>query len=309
MPPELFAVEAVRRARWVELNVQGLQELLEPVAARMSEAMSQAQLGELGTGAGDQGPMLAGMLQQMAPLLLGVQVGLVLGDLAQRLLSQFDLAVPRSSGGLLFVVSNIARFERDWSLDQKELRTYVAVHEVAHGFGLGRPWVRGHVRDLVQDLVAHADVDVSALTQQVENLDPTDAEALSRAYDNLGNVFATASTPEQHLRVARLRAFMALVESFADHVTERVARSLLPSHARIEEALTRHREGRHSDRALERLLGLDMTEEHYALGRAFCERVVEQTSEATLSRVWGAPESLPSMPELEEPTLWLSRMA
>jgi len=109
--------------------------------------------------------------------------------------------------------------------------------------------------------------------------------------------------------VARLRAFMALVESFADHVTERVARSLMPSHARIEEALTRHREGRHSDRALESLLGLDMTEEHYALGRAFCERVVEQTSEATLSRVWGAPESLPSMPELEEPTLWLSRMA
>jgi uncharacterized protein (DUF2342 family) len=60
---------------------------------------------------------------------------------------------------------------------------------------------------------------------------------------------------------------------------------------------------------MERLMGLEMTEEHYALGRAFCERVVEQTSEATLSRVWGAPESLPAMPELEEPTLWLSRMA
>jgi len=60
---------------------------------------------------------------------------------------------------------------------------------------------------------------------------------------------------------------------------------------------------------MERLMGLEMTEQHYALGRAFCERVVEQTSEATLSRVWGSPESLPSMPELEEPTLWLSRMA
>ena len=35
--------------------------------------------------------------------------------------------------------------------------------------------------------------------------------------------------------------------------------------------------------------------------------VMEATDEATLSRMWGSPESLPSMPELEEPTLWLSR--
>src|SRR5262245_57215039 len=73
-PPELFGVEAVRRARWVEANVQGLQDLLEPVAARMSEVMAQRQLAELGDPAeagGDQGAMLAGMLQQMAPLLLG----------------------------------------------------------------------------------------------------------------------------------------------------------------------------------------------------------------------------------------------
>jgi uncharacterized protein (DUF2342 family) len=84
---------------------------------------------------------------------------------------------------------------------------------------------------------------------------------------------------------------------------------LLPSFARIEEAMVRHREGRHTDEALERLLGLEMKREQYEVGLGFCGRVVEATGEATLARMWDSPESLPSMPELEEPSLWLARTA
>jgi uncharacterized protein (DUF2342 family) len=51
-----------------------------------------------------------------------------------------------------------------------------------------------------------------------------------------------------------------------------------------------------------------MKREQYAKGRSFCETVVEQTDEATLSRMWRSPDALPSLPELEEPRLWLSRI-
>ncbi|MGH2554750.1 MAG: zinc-dependent metalloprotease, partial [Actinomycetota bacterium] len=61
--------------------------------------------------------------------------------------------------------------------------------------------------------------------------------------------------------------------------------------------------------ALERLLGLEMKRDQYRLGREFCAKVAELTDDATLARVWESPEALPSMPELEEPTLWLARMA
>ena len=37
--------------------------------------------------------------------------------------------------------------------------------------------------------------------------------------------------------------------------------------------------------------------------------VAELTDETTLARMWESPEALPSMPEFEEPTLWLARMA
>jgi uncharacterized protein (DUF2342 family) len=84
---------------------------------------------------------------------------------------------------------------------------------------------------------------------------------------------------------------------------------MLSAYGLIDEALRRHREGGAGDQALERLLGLEMKMEQYRLGREFCMRVSEQTDEGTLARMWESAESLPSMPELEEPTLWLSRIA
>jgi uncharacterized protein (DUF2342 family) len=84
---------------------------------------------------------------------------------------------------------------------------------------------------------------------------------------------------------------------------------MLGSFGRIQEAVRRHREGRYGDRAFERLIGLETPPDVYGLGREFCDAVAEQTSEAMLAGMWSSAEALPSMPELEEPTLWLSRTA
>jgi uncharacterized protein (DUF2342 family) len=59
---------------------------------------------------------------------------------------------------------------------------------------------------------------------------------------------------------------------------------------------------------LERLLGIELKVDQYDAARAFCRRVSELTDEPTLAKMWESAESLPSMPELGEPTLWLSRM-
>jgi uncharacterized protein (DUF2342 family) len=102
---------------------------------------------------------------------------------------------------------------------------------------------------------------------------------------------------------------MAAAEGYGDHVMEALGQRMLATYARIEEALRRYREDRHGDQALERLLGLEMKREQYQLGGRFCAKVVELTDEATLARMWESAEALPSMPELEEPSLWLARMA
>ncbi|HEX8099004.1 MAG TPA: zinc-dependent metalloprotease [Actinomycetota bacterium] len=311
MPPpsDVTEVKAVGGGPWVEANIRGLQELLDPIGAKMATALGEAG-GELPPASGLAGGDFMGLLmQRVVPLLLGVQVGAVLGYLAQRVLGQFDLAVPRSGGALYFVIPNIAQFEREWSLPSMDFRAWIGLHEVTHRFEFARPWVREHFISLVRDLVEHAELDLSGLEQRLEGLDLSNPEALSDAFDGVGNMFGQTTSAEQRLRINRVQAFMAAAEGYGEHVTERVGKEMLSAYGLIDEALRRHREGGAGDQALERLLGLEMKMEQYRLGREFCMRVSEQTDEGTLARMWESAESLPSMPELEEPTLWLSRIA
>ncbi len=307
-PLDVTEVHAVGRGQWVEANVHGLRDLLDPIGQKLASTMSGAG-GDVPSPAVGGEDFMEVMMQRVAPLLLGVQVGAVLGFLGQRVLGQFDLAVPRPGGALYFVIPNIAGFERDWSLPAVDFRAWIALHEVTHRFEFARPWVREHFLDLVKDLVEHAELDLAGLEQQLEGLDLSNPEALTEAFEGVGNMFGQAVSSEQRLRIARVQAFMAAAEGYGEHVTERVGREMLTSFGRIEEAVRRHREGGPGDQALERLLGLEMKLEQYRLGREFCARVSELTDETTLARMWESPAALPSMPEFEEPTLWLARMA
>ena len=310
MPPptDVTDVHAVVRGQWVEANIRGLRDLLDPIGAKLSSTMSESG-GLVASPAAGGGDFMELVMQRVVPLLLGVQVGAVLGFLGQRVLGQFDLAVPRAGGALYFVIPNIAGFEHDWSLPSVDFRAWIAVHEVTHRFEFARPWVRAHFLALVKDLIENAELDLAGLEQRLEGLDLSNPEALSEAFDGIGNMFGQAMSSEQRLRVARVQAFMAAAEGYGEHVTERVGRDMLSSFGRIEEAVRRHREGGPGDQALERLLGLEMKMEQYRLGREFCARVAELTDEATLATMWQSADALPSMPELEEPTLWLARMA
>jgi len=310
-PTDVAEVGAVRRAQWVEANVSALPPLLDPVAVKLAEAMQDLHGGTDPMPAGMEGSaeLLQMVMGRMVPLLFGAQVGSALGYLGQRVLGQYDLALPRPTGSVLFVVPNIARFEREWSLEPREFRAWVALHEVTHRFEFAQPWVRVHFVRLVTDLVEHAEVDLSSLERRLEGMDISNPEALADLTEGMGNLFGEASDGEQRLRIARVQAFMAAAEGYGDHVMEGLGRKMLTSVSQIEEALRRFREGRPADRALEQLLGLEMKIEQYRQGKEFCARVSELTDEATLARMWGSPDSLPSMPELEEPTLWLARMA
>ena len=109
---------------------------------------------------------MAQLLGQLSPLLLGAQVGSVLGTLAQQVLGQYDIAVPRpeGSGALLFVVPNVAAFERDWSLDPTDFRTWIAIHEVTHRFEFARPWALPRFRELVDDFLSTLQLDVEGFS-------------------------------------------------------------------------------------------------------------------------------------------------
>ena len=308
-PAEVTRVEAVRRAAWVEANVRGLKALFEPAAEKLSQALTQSRREQA---PGPEAPLgLEMLMDRMSPLLMGMQVGVVLGTVAQKVLGQYELPIPRSeSPALLFVVPNIADLEREWSLPQVEFRAWIALHETTHAFELGRPWARDHFFGLIRELVEAMDLDLSGLEERLAGLDLSDPERLSEAIGDPVELLGQSLGEEQRLLLARLQAFMAAAEGYADHVMQQVGRKMLPAFDRIDEAMRRRREERsQEERMVERMLGIDLKREQYRLGGAFCTRVVELTDEQTLALMWTGAEALPSMPELEEPRLWLARMA
>jgi putative hydrolase len=307
-PPEVTSVRPIRRSEWVEANVRGLRGLFEPGAERLARALAEARRAE-GEEPENAPQLMEAVMDRMAPLLAGAQVGMVLGHLAQRVLGQYELPLPRADQpALLFVVPNIGAFERDWSLPPDQFRAWVALHETTHAFDLGRPWVREHFLGLVREMAGSMEFDLTGLQERLEGLDLSDPSKLTEVLG--GDMLTGALTDEQRLLLRRVQAFMAAAEGHASHVMDQLGARILPEYARIEEAMKRrHEERSQEEQAVERLLGIDMKLEQYRLGRAFCDRVAEQTDERTLSRMWDSAEALPSMPELEEPTLWLSRMA
>ena len=308
-PADVGDVKILRRSEWVEASTNGLRGLFEPGAERLNAALGEAQREQLPESAAGGAQMFDALLGRMAPLLTGAQVGMVLGALAQRVLAQYDVPLPRvGRPGVLFVLPNIVSFERDWSLPRDQVRAWVALHETTHAFQLGRPWVHDHVVGLLREVAGAMEFDVAGLQERLEGLDLSDPQ---RMQDALGGELLTGSlSDEQRLLIRRVQAFLAATEGHAEHVVASLGRRLLPELPRIEEALRRRdEEAAAEERAAERLLGIDAGPDQRRLGREFCETVVELTDERTLARMWDGPEALPSMPELEEPRLWLARTA
>jgi uncharacterized protein (DUF2342 family) len=77
----------------------------------------------------------------------------------------------------------------------------------------------------------------------------------------------------------------------------------------LSEALRRRRvEADTSDRFVERLFGLELSQRTYERGAAFIAGVVERSGTEGLSRLWESKRTVPTPNELDAPGLWLARI-
>jgi putative hydrolase len=180
------------------------------------------------------------------------------------------------------------------------------LHEVTHRFEFARPWAREHFRELLDDFLSTLHIDLEAMQTKLSTLDASDPQALQALMESDEGLFGSELDDEQRLKLGRIQAFMSASEGYGDHVMHALGRELLPTYARIAEAMRRHREGESGDPVFERLLGVEMKREQYAQGTAFCDTVVELTDESTLARMWDSADAMPSLPEVHEPRLWLA---
>ncbi|MCW2966807.1 MAG: hypothetical protein JWM71_579 [Solirubrobacteraceae bacterium] len=291
----LPAPEAVDRAAWADANLAGMRGVLDPLADKIGKG---------------SGPMQQS-LRSVGGLLMGAEVGGLVGLLSQRVMGQYEVPPtdPERPARLLFVTPNLREAARRMEVDEAQMLRWVALHEVTHAVQFSSvPWLRAHVAALVSELAAALDVkfDAKAALKLVDRGELNAAVARLRNDGIVGVVLG----PERRALLDRIQATMAMIEGHAEHVMDAAGLAVLPDLAELRAALQRRRSDRNPVmRILEKLMGLEMKMRQYETGKAFCDAVVEQAGVARLNHAWSSAEALPTWAELEDPASWLARAA
>jgi putative hydrolase len=246
----------------------------------------------------------------MAPLLFGIQVGTMVGQLASRTMGQYDLPVPRPpSDELLMVPVTIDSFASDWSLPVDDVRLWVCLHEVARHTVLSRPHVRARLDELMKQYADAFQPDSSLLEGRLAAFDPMDLAGMQQTFSNPEVLFGEFESPAQREVMVPLQALLSAVVGYVDHVMDSVGQRLISAYGPLTEALRRRRlEAGEGSRFVARLLGVSLDAAAYERGTAFVNGVLERAGEDGLARLWHSAKELPTPAEIAAPGLWLARI-
>ncbi len=298
LPQPLTNVRTLDRREWVEANVANFRVLFD-----LLEQTYQAVLKRTSAG---------GALTGLSQVALSMEVGLLLGYLARRVLGQYDLSIlgrePASSGQVYFVEPNIGRLEQRYGLPADDLRFWIALHEVTHAFEFeAHPWLREHLNEVVTVYLGSLALDLFGNRQDLPL-----ATFLGRLRANLAenrHPLELVMSDRQRRIFWHLQALMALMEGYSNHVMQQVGQHYLPSYERLRRHFEeRARRRGAAEQLFIRLTGLDLKLEQYALGEHFVNTVVEARGIEVMNRVWEGPEMLPTLDEIKEPLRWLDRI-
>ncbi len=296
LPEPVSRIFVFDRREWLEANIVSFSQLFRPI-----EEMYEKNGGSRGA--------LGLLMNDVSSKLLGMQIGGLLGYLAQRVLGQYDLSLlsaEATGGSLYFVEPNIARVQQQLGLSDMDFRLWITLHEMTHAFEFeAYPWVRRYFRELI-------DQNFALISSQMLSSGNNLVDMLMRLLQGIGSGqhwIEMVLTPEQRAVFDRIQALMSLIEGYGNHVMNAVGRRLLPSFSQIEQRVAQRQKQRTMlDLMIFRLTGLDLKLAQYQQGEAFVNAVVAARGIQFASRVWERPENLPTMDEIRAPTQWIARM-
>jgi coenzyme F420 biosynthesis associated uncharacterized protein len=296
---DLPDAEWVSRRGWAEMNLRGMREMLAPLEVRLARSFKGPGGSALGAVAGR---------------VVALEIGGLLAIASKRVLGQYEFSMRGAERAprLVFVGANIEVAAGQLPATPDEVLEWVALHETTHAVHFGSaPWLGKHIAGLADQLLADAPLSLSgaevlAGARRLATSDPRRLIAELRANDPVTLLAPAAS----RATIAEVQAAMAAVEGYAEHVMDAAAGRLGPAVVELRAAMERRRDGRSAlARLLSWLLGFEMKLRQYRDGKRFADDVVGRAGIEGLNAAWNGPDSLPRLPELSDPELWLARVA
>ncbi|GLY05223.1 MULTISPECIES: zinc-dependent metalloprotease [Actinoplanes] len=287
---EVPPVRVVDRRDWAKVNIAGLRQVISPLVSRLT---------------GDNTP--GALADAIGSRVTGVQAGTILAYMSGRVLGQYEV-FSGEPGQLLLNAPNIVEVERRINADPRDFRLWVCLHEVTHRTQFTAvPWMRGYFLGEVQAFV-DASQGSEHILERLRRSVSTISDAV-RDPESRVSVLDIVQTPGQRAVLDRLTALMTLLEGHAEFVMDGVGPAVIPSVDEIRAKFNRRREsGSPVEKAIRRLLGVEVKMRQYAEGRKFVHGVVERAGMAGFNKIFDSPLTLPRLEEIGDPDAWVTRV-
>lgn len=307
--PELTQVPRVlTRGQWVEETFPVWQELAEPVATGMTDAMlatiaeqTPDDMREMVQGAGR-------VMRTIGGSLFATQLGQVIGRLSTETISGGDVGLPLLPAGEAAILpQNFADFGRDLEIGEDQLALYLGVRELAHArlFRHAR-WLRLQVTSLVSEFARGYVFDTSRFEDIASSFDPSNPESFRSAIES--GALLPERTEVQEATLRRLEDVLATIEGWVEVVTAD-ATGRLPRAGAIAETVRRRRAaGGPAEEALGLLVGLELRPRRLREATAMWRAVTDALGVQARDALWDYPDFLPTAADIDDPQALISRM-
>ena len=248
-------------------------------------------------------------MQMIGPTMLGMTAGSMVGHLAQRSFGQYDLPIPRPAG-------RRAASSSPPTSTSSATSGACPPTTCACGSACTRspptpcsasPTCAARLDELLRRLPrrlpdrprrprAPAWASSTCRTRR-------DLTGLQSLFGDPETLLGAIQSPAQRDLLPRFEALVAVIVGYVDHVMDRHRhRAWSAATAMVTEAVRRRRvEADQSDRFVERLFGLELTQAQYDRGTAFVAGVVERAGDDGLARLWESERTLPTPAEVDAP--------
>lgn len=280
------------RSGWVRANVESFQALIRPLAEKITGSI------------GARGP-----IRRVTAGALGVQIGLLLGYLSQKVLGQYDLVLATESGGrVYFVGPNVVDVERRLNFTPRDFRFWITLHEVTHRTQFtGVPWLRDRVRALIEKAIGGMELDPANVRKILER--GKDLVLKGPSAWRSASLMSVLMSEEQRALFDEMQALMCVVEGHGTFVMNRLGAQLIPTFETMRGAIeSRRGAATGPERTLQRAIGMEMKYDQYAIGERFMNDVAERAGLDAVNKVWESEAAMPTLDEMRAPDAWLSRV-
>ena len=307
---------------WLDESVTGWQQLIEPLALGMADALgnvitnASTSLPIEFMGSSEQSPaqqeamklMLARILRGFMGTLIATQLGQGIGMLANSITGANDVAIPllKSDSGSHLIPQNINEWSEGLGIDQEQVAIYLSLREAAASrLFANSPWLQNYIKDLITAYGKGISIDVESITRQAEEamasgeIDMNNPQAINLALN--AGLFTPQQTPAQELALTRLEMTLALIEGWIDHVISQVAADRMPAfNALIENSRRRRATNAPMQQLFANLLGLEVSPRKMREASAFWNEVKNLRGADGRDKCWEDAAFLPMPDDLSD---------